>query len=105
MTDQATRVRTEVTINDTPFLMAEGQDLNDLKRRIEDASQPGGRFVDFVIAGDRSISVLITAASRVVVTVDIVPLDIPSIAGEDEYDGTFDYDGFPAREGDVPTGW
>jgi len=104
MTDQATRVRTEVTINDTPFLIAQGQDLDDLKRRIESASQPGGRFVDLVVTGDRVVSVLITATSRVVVTVDIVQLDLRD-GDEDEYDGSFDYDGFPAHDRDVPSGW
>jgi len=105
MTDQATRVRTELTINDTPFLMAQGQDVDDLKHRIEAASQTGGRFVDFVVVGDRAHSVLITASSRVVVTVDIVPFEVLEANHEEEYDANFDFDGFPTRGQDLPAGW
>ena len=69
-------VRTELTINDTPFLMAQGQDLDDLKHRIEVASQAGGRFVDFVVVGNREVTACsITASTRVVVTVETVPFD------------------------------
>jgi hypothetical protein len=105
MTDQATRVRTELTINDTPFLMAQGQDLDDLKRRIEAASQAGGRFVDFVVVGDRAHSVLVTGSTRVVVTVDIVPLHVLEADDEEPYDADFDFDGFPTGGRDVPPGW
>ena len=105
MTDQATRVRTELTINDTPFLMAQGQDVDDLKHRIEAASQTGGRFVDFIVVGDRAHSVLITATTRVVVTVDIVPFEVLEADDHDSYDANFDFDGFPTRGRDIPPGW
>ena len=105
MTDQATRVRTELTINDTPFLMAQGQDLDDLKRRIEAASQAGGRFVDFVVVGERAHSVLVTASTRVVVTIDIVPFERLETTEEEPYDGSYDFDGFPMSGTDLPPGW
>ncbi len=105
MTDQATRVRTELTINDTPFLMAQGQDVDDLKQRIEAASQAGGRFVDFIVVGDRAHSVLITATTRVVVTVDIVPFDVLEADDQAPYDANFDFDGYPTNGQDLPPTW
>lgn len=103
MTDQPMMVRTEVAIDDTPFLMAQGQDLDDLKHQIEIASQPGGRFVDFVVVGNRAVSVLITATTRVVVSVETVPFD-PRDTGDEEqtFGGLFDFDGFPLDHGNSP---
>jgi hypothetical protein len=103
MIDPTMMVRTEVAINDTPFLMAQGQDLDDLKHRIEIASQPGGRFVDFVVVGNREVSVLITAHTRVVVSIETVHFD-PRDTGDHEqpFGGMFDFDGFPFEHEELP---
>jgi len=99
-------VRTEVTIDNVPFLLAQDQNIDELKRRIETATQSGGRFVDFVVVGNREVSVLITATSHVVVSVQSVPFD-PRDTGDEEqpYGGMFDFDfdGFPlAHEESAP---
>ncbi|MEL5990181.1 hypothetical protein ACOKGD_07175 [Microbacterium phosphatis] len=75
MSDVDTMVRTEVAVNGVGSFLAQGQDLDDLKARIEDAMQAGGRFVDFTVVGNRAVSVLITATAQVVFSVETVPFD------------------------------
>lgn len=74
-------VRTQVAVNDVGFFLAQGQDVPDLKRRIEFAAQAGGRFVDFLVVGNRSVSVLISSSSHVVISVETAEFD-----GRDETD-------------------
>lgn len=87
----ATMVRTQVVVNDTGFYMAQGQDLDELKERIEDAAKSGGRFVDFVVVGNRVVSVLITFGTQVVMSVETVQFD-PRDTGDDTapFGGAFD---------------
>jgi hypothetical protein len=101
-------VRTEVTIDNAPFLLAQDQNIDDLKHRIEVAGRPGGRFVDFVVVGNREVSVLITATSHVVVSVQSVPFD-PRDTGDEEqpFGGMFDFDfdGFPLAHEEHEPSW
>ncbi|WP_435742985.1 hypothetical protein [Microbacterium sp. PMB16] len=62
--------RTHVHIDGHDFLLAPGQDLVDLRNRIEDAAHSAGMFVHFQTPG-RLLSVLISAANRVIISVDI----------------------------------
>ncbi|MFD3443841.1 hypothetical protein ACFDTO_04495 [Microbacteriaceae bacterium 4G12] len=78
-----TMVRTEVTINGRSSFLAQGQDLEDLRQRIEAAVATSGRFVSFTVVGNREVSVLISPRSKVVFTVDTVQYD-PRDTGDDE---------------------
>ncbi|WP_247597254.1 hypothetical protein [Leifsonia sp. PS1209] len=59
------QVRTTVAISRTGYLLAQGQDIEDLQDRIEAASASPGRFVSFTVVGNRAVSVLITLRSQV----------------------------------------
>jgi hypothetical protein len=92
MSDMQTMVRTEVTINGRSSFLAQGQDLDGLKRRIEAAMSTAGRFVDFVVVGNRTVSVLISPRSQVVFSIETVQFD-PRDTGDDRepYGGLYDY--------------
>jgi hypothetical protein len=87
-----TMVRTEVTINGRSSFLAQGQDLDGLKRRIEAAMGTAGRFVEFVVVSNRTVSVLISPRSQVVFSVETVQFD-PRDTGDDRlpYGGLYDY--------------
>ena len=89
--DGQTMVRTQIAIDEASFFLAQGQDLTELRSRIEQAVQEGGRFVSFVVVGNREVSALLTPHSRVALSVETVPHD-PRDTGDadDPYDGFFD---------------
>lgn len=75
MTPAETMVRTQAAIDDAVYLLAQGQDLDALKEQIEAAARSGGGFVDFTVVGNREVSVLVTAGTRVVFSVETVRYD------------------------------
>lgn len=84
-------VRTEIRINGESFLLAQGQDIAELKRKIVDAAHSLGDFIEFVVVGNRSVSALITHASQVVLSVATVPADVRDTGDEESpYGGFFD---------------
>ncbi|MDF2993440.1 MAG: hypothetical protein K0S37_3954 [Microbacterium sp.] len=89
--DGETMVRTQMAIDDASFSLAQGQDLDLLKRCIEEAVQAGGRFVTFIVVGNRNVSALFTAHSRVALSVETVQFD-PRDTGDsgDPFGGFFD---------------
>lgn len=86
-----TMARTQVVVNDAGFYLAQGQDLDELKGQIEQAAKSGGGFVDFVVVGNRVVSVLITLGTQVVMSVETVQFD-PRDTGDDDspFGGAFD---------------
>ncbi|QNA91726.1 MULTISPECIES: hypothetical protein [unclassified Microbacterium] len=86
-----TMVRIRIELNDTGYYLAQGQDVTDIRDRIETAMRAGGGFVEFVVVGNRSISVLITLATRIVISVETVEYDVRD-TGDDSapYGGDFD---------------
>lgn len=80
-----TSARTEVSIDDITVFLAQEEDIQELKNRMEAAARSPGRFVDFVASGGRLVSALITPRTRVVISVwpdgsvspEIAPPDIP----------------------------
>jgi hypothetical protein len=91
MTDMQTMVRTEITVNGRSSLLAQGQDADDLKRRIEAAMSTPGRFVDFTVVGNRSTSVLISPHSQVTFAIETVQFDPRDTGNFDEpYGGLYD---------------
>ena len=72
MSELRTMVRTQVTVNDVGFILAPGQDVDRLKEEIASAAQSGPRFVEFVVVGDRSVSVLVSVGTPIVISVDNV---------------------------------
>lgn len=92
MGDVQTMVRTELMIDEHGFFLAQGHDHDVLKRRIEEAAHSGGRFVDFVVVGNRAVSVLISTGTRVVFTIETVQFDARDTGYEgDPYGGDFDF--------------
>jgi len=75
MSDVKTMVQTEVSVNGSRFLLAEGQDIDELKRRFEKATATTGTFVEFVAVGQRSVSVLVSSGTTVVFAVETVSFD------------------------------
>jgi len=91
MTDLETMVRTELGIDGRSYYLAQGQDLDGLKSRIEHAARASGGFVDFTVVGNRSVSVLISSSSRVVFSIETVQYDPRDTGDEDApYGGLFD---------------
>ena len=92
MDEIQTMVRTQLAVNDAVFLLAQGEELDDLKSRIESAAQSPGKFVDFTVVGNRSVSVLISSRTTVTLSTETVQLD-PRDNGDDlrPFGGMFDF--------------
>lgn len=88
-----TMVRTLVDADGVRFMLAQDQDVADLKRRIEAASASTGTFVEFVILGNREVSVLVNSRTRIVLSVETVQFD-PRDTGDSDspFGGFFDLD-------------
>ncbi|MCS3444120.1 hypothetical protein [Microbacterium phyllosphaerae] len=93
MAGPETMMQTEIVLDGQSFLLAQVQDLHDLKRRIEAAVKSTGTFVDFVVVGNREVSVLITPHSRVIISVSTVLFDERDTGDVDFPFGGY-YDGF-----------
>jgi hypothetical protein len=91
MVELQTMVRTEITIDGRSSFLAQGQDIGDLKRRIEGAMRTTGAFIEFTVVGNRNMSVLISPRSQVVFSVETVQYD-PRDTGNDEepFGGLYD---------------
>ncbi|KQZ23798.1 hypothetical protein ASD43_05085 [Microbacterium sp. Root553] len=73
--EKSTMVQTEITFDGTSFLLSQDQDVGELRHRIEEATRGTGTFVDLVVVGNRSVSVLITPRSHVTISVATVAYD------------------------------
>ncbi|WP_245861470.1 hypothetical protein [Microbacterium aurantiacum] len=91
MGEMETMVQTEVMIDGESSVLAQDQDLDDLRRRIEEATATTGRFVDFVVVGNRTVIALVTPRTRVVFRVSTVQFD-PRDTGDVDfpYGGHYD---------------
>ncbi len=84
-------VRSHLSIGLEHYHLAQGQDVDGLKSSIEAAVRGGGAFVDFVVVGNRSVSVLFTPAVPVIFTVETVPFDSRDTGNTaDPFGGFFD---------------
>lgn len=84
-----TLIRTQMAVNDAVFALAQGQDIEALKARIEGAVERGGRFESFVIVGNREVSVLFSPHTSVAFSVETVAFD-----ERDDGDADVPYGGF-----------
>ena len=86
-----TMTRTRILVNDVGFFLAQGQDEGELKRRIEVAARAGGGFVEFVVVGNRVVSVFVSPSTHIVITVETVEFDARD-TGDDAapFGGEFD---------------
>lgn len=92
MAKKETMVQTTVSVDGIEFLLAQDQNIGELRAQIEDAAATSGRFVDFVVVGNRSMSVLITGHSRVAIGVATVQFDERDTGDlEFPYGGHFDH--------------
>jgi hypothetical protein len=64
-----------MVVNDAVFALAQGQDVEDLKKRIENAVDHGGRFESFVVVGNREMSMLFSSRTAVTFSVETVSDD------------------------------
>lgn len=85
-------VRTYAKIDDAPYLLDPGQDLEQLKRSFEAAMREGGAFVEFTVVGNEEVSALVSPTTRVVLSVATVEVDDgdPGHAGIGNVE-TYDY--------------
>lgn len=70
-----TMIRSTISIDEAVFPLAQGDVVDDLSLRIEDALHAGGRFVRFTVVGNREARVLITTHSRVSIVTEPVLFD------------------------------
>lgn len=91
MTDVETMIQTEIVFDGTGYLLAQDQDVEDLRGRIEAATRTTGTFVDMVVVGNRTVSVLITPTTQVTIAVATVPYD-PRDTGDIEFPFSGFYD-------------
>ena len=89
MTNGDTMIQTEVVFDGARFLLAQDQDVDDLRRRIEAAAKTAGTFVDMVVVGNKAVSVLITSSTQVTISVATVAYD-----PRDTGDVDFPYSGY-----------
>ncbi|MFF8188233.1 hypothetical protein ACF044_13365 [Microbacterium sp. NPDC016588] len=89
MSGGKTMIRTQMAVNDAVFALAQGQDLDALKNRIESAVAQGGRFASFVVVGNREVSVLFSPHTAVAFSVETVAFD-----ERDDGDADVPYGGF-----------
>ena len=89
MTDGETMIQTEIVFDGSRCLLAQDQDVEGIRRRIEDATKTGGTFVDMVVVGNKAISVLITPTTQVTISVSNVAYD-----PRDTGDVDFPYSGY-----------
>jgi len=89
MTNGETMIQTEVVFDGSRFLLAQDQDVDDLRRRIEAAAKTAGTFVDMVVVGNKAVSVLITPSTQVTISVATVAYD-----PRDTGDVDFPYSGY-----------
>ncbi len=68
-------IQTEAIFDSVSYLLAQDQNVADLRHRIEAAVKTSGTFVDFVVVGNRQVSVLITQRSRVTISTATVAFD------------------------------
>ncbi|MBT2484635.1 hypothetical protein J7E28_07975 [Microbacterium sp. ISL-108] len=86
-----TMIRTQVVVDGVPFLLSQGQDLDALKRSFE-AALSTGAFVDFSVVGNREVSVLVSAHTSIVLSIDTVQFDERDDGDlETPYGGMFDF--------------
>lgn len=93
MAGSNSRLRARVTVNGEDYHLVRSQDLSALKARFEQALASPGRFVDFAVAGDREVSVLITPVSQVIFTTRVLDLDAAN-TGDPDPPGLGEYDEF-----------
>jgi hypothetical protein len=87
-----TMVRVEVAIDGRSFFLAQDQDADQVRQRIEAAVATPGAFVTFTVVGNREVSVLITGRSQVVFTVETVQYDARDTGDSDfPFGGFYDY--------------
>ncbi len=91
MSDGETMIQTEIVFDGSSYLLAQDQDIDDLRERIESASKTAGTFVDMVVVGNRAVSVLITPMTQVTISVATVAYD-PRDTGDVDFPFTGLYD-------------
>lgn len=97
MSAMKTMIRSTITIDEATFPLAQGDVVDELSRRIEEALHAGGGFVRFTVVGNREVRVLITPHSRASIATEPVLFD-------QRGDGDLDRP-FGAHYDDYSSGW
>ncbi|PJJ73037.1 hypothetical protein CLV46_2618 [Diaminobutyricimonas aerilata] len=93
-------LRTAITVNQTRFYLAQGQDPAGLRTAMIDAVHGGGAFVRFTEVGNRKVEVLVSPGVSIIFEEDEVEaddrdtgdVDHPFIAPADARRGYIDFD-------------
>lgn len=72
-------VRTEALLDGAHYVLAQDIDLDDLRRRVLDGVSGSGSFVDLDLENGRSVSVLISARTHIVLVTGRVVVDAADI--------------------------
>ncbi|ALX66421.1 hypothetical protein [Microbacterium sp. XT11] len=84
MSEHRWGVRTSVSIDGTAVFVAQDEDIDKLKQRIERAAETTGRFVEFTAAGGSEVRALVGRGSRVIIithhgpTPELEPIGLPT---------------------------
>lgn len=91
MNETVTMEQNALAVNGIDYLLAQDQDIAELRERIEEAAATTGRFVDFVVVGNRAVSVLVSGRSEVVLSTATVQFDSRDTGDrESPFGGYFD---------------
>lgn len=75
MGDVITIVQTSIEVGERHLLLSPGTDPEVVKRSIEEAIHGGGGFVDFIVVGNRRVSVFVNGTLPIALSVQTVPID------------------------------
>jgi hypothetical protein len=81
--------RYTITVGSKSYILAQGHEIDDLRRLVVDAVHSGGAFVEFVVLGNRQISALVSAGLPVIVEMAEVEVDERD-TGDVQYPFTID---------------
>jgi hypothetical protein len=69
-------LRTTVLVDGQVYPLAQGQDLEAIKAATVEAAREGAGLVDFIVVGNRAVSVLVTPGVRVLFERHEVDVDV-----------------------------
>lgn len=75
MADFHTMIQAQVSIDGASFFLSQGTDVDALSQQIEAAARSHATFIALPVVGNRSVRVLVSPRSHVVIAVETVPFD------------------------------
>lgn len=86
-------IRTHLKIDGDTYALSQGTDIEELKDQVRTCIASGGDFLEFVVVGNRLVSVFVSRRTRVVFSIETVRHDSRDTGDrEHPYGGFFDYE-------------